>query len=382
MKKIKIAMIGVGGMGMNHCRSIQKIERFELAAVCDLDLKKRDAAAAEFGCEAYCDHETLFAEAACDAVVIATPHYSHTQIGIDALNAGLHVLVDKPVSVHKADCERLIRAHENKRQVFAAMFNQRTDPCYRKIKQLISEGELGRLMRVNWIITDWFRPQRYYDSGGWRATWAGEGGGVLINQCPHQLDLLQWFCGMPIRVSAHCGIGKHHEIEVEDEVSAYFEYANGATGVFVTSTGEAPGTNRLELTGTRGKIIAEGGKLLFTRNEISCDEFSITTDQAFAKPEVWNMEIPFSSTGGQHEQVLRNFGDAIRHKAKLIAPAAEGMASVELANAMLLSSIKGRPVDIPLNAAVFHRELNRLVRGSKEKKAVRKADLSGFAQSF
>lgn len=318
----------------------------------------------------------------CDAVLICTPHYSHTRIGIDALNAGLHVLVEKPISVHKADCERLIDAHKNDKQVFAAMFNQRTNPCYRKIKQLIDTGETGRLLRVSWIITDWFRTQQYYDGGGWRATWAREGGGVLLNQCPHQLDLLQWFFGMPSRVSAHCGVGKYHNIEVEDEVTAYFEFPNGATGVFITSTGEAPGTNRLEITGTRGKIIVENNQIRFTRNEVPCDEFCRTSEKAFAFPDVWDVTFPISGTGGQHLDVLKNFAAAILRGEKLLAPAIEGIHSVELGNAMLLSSFKGTAVDLPLDGAEYERLLQKLVKESVFVKQVKETNAAGFAQSF
>jgi predicted dehydrogenase len=380
--KVKVAIIGAGAMGNSHCRRICDIETLELVAVCDTDKVKADVAAAKNNCVAFYDHTALLNKKCCDAVIIVTPHYSHTTIGIDALKAGVHVLVEKPISVHKADCQRLIKAYTNKKMVFAAMFNQRTNPCYRKVKQLIDEGELGALMRVSWIITDWFRPQSYYDNGGWRATWAGEGGGVLINQCPHQLDLLQWLCGMPSRVSAHCAIGKYHNIEVEDEVTAYLEYPNGATGIFITSTGEAPGTNRLEITGSKGKIVVENNTIKFTRNEKSCDEFSRISLKAFDKPEVWNVEIPVCGAGGQHEEILKNFANTILHKEKLLAPAVEGIHSVELGNAMMLSSVKGRPVDLPLDGSAYERMLKKLIKGSRYIKQVKEADISGFDQSF
>jgi predicted dehydrogenase len=382
MKKIRIAVIGIGAMGTNHCRWISGIETLALVAVCDTNKVVADAAAAKNKCDAFYDHTLLLDKKCCDAVIISTPHYSHTNIGIDALRAGMHVLVEKPISVHKADCERLISAYTNRRKVFSAMFNQRTNPCYRKVKQLIDGGELGNPMRINWIITDWFRTQIYYDNGGWRASWAGEGGGVLTNQCPHQLDLLQWLFGMPSRVSAHCARGKYHDIEVEDEVTAYLDYPNGATGVFITSTGEAPGTNRLEVTGTRGKIVAENNTLRFFRNESPCNEFLKKSPKAFDKPEIWNVEIPVNGIGGQHEEILRNFAKTICGEEKLISPAVEGIHSVELANAMMLSSIKGRPVDLPMDSAVYERELKKLIKNSRYVKQLRKADLSGFDQSF
>ena len=259
MKKVRLAVVGIGNIGTLHLGNIEKEPKVELTAVCDIVPEKAKAAAEKYGVKAYFDSDTMLNDHVCEAVIIGTPHYFHTTIGIAAMDSGHHVLVEKPISVHKADCERLIAAHErNTDTVFAAMFNQRTDPYYQKIRNIVLSGELGRLLRVNWIITDWFRTQAYYDSGGWRATWAGEGGGVLLNQCPHNLDLLQWICGMPEKIRGFCDIGKRHNIEVEDEVTAFMEYPDGCTGLFVTSTGEAPGTNRLEIAGDQGKISHAG----------------------------------------------------------------------------------------------------------------------------
>jgi len=365
VNKVRLGIIGVGGMGSGHAGEVlgKKVNRCELTAVCDINpvqLRKYDDPVKKFE-----DSRALIRSGTVDAVLIATPHYGHTTIGIDALKQGLHVLVEKPISVHKADCERLIAAHKNKKQVFAAMFNQRTDPHYKKVRQLVQGGDLGPIRRVNWIITDWFRTEFYYASGTWRATWAGEGGGVLLNQCPHNLDLFQWICGMPSRVRGFCGLGKHHRIEVEDEVTAYFEYPNGATGVFVTTTGEAPGSNRLEIAGENGRIVAEGGCVQFRRNEMPMTKFSREVKAAFATPEVWNIDIPVRGYGGQHLEIKQNFVDAILDGAPLVAPAREGIRSVELANAMLFSSLTGKTVDLPLNGKVYEKTLKQLIRKSK-----------------
>ncbi|MDF1512469.1 MAG: Gfo/Idh/MocA family oxidoreductase, partial [Anaerolineae bacterium] len=264
MEKVKLAVIGLGNIGTLHLGNIEKEPRVELTAVCDIVPEKAKAAAEKYGVKAYFDADNLLEDKVCEAVIIGTPHYFHTTIGIAAMDSGHHVLVEKPISVHKADCERLIAAHDrNTDMIFAAMFNQRTDPYYQKIRDIVHSGELGHLLRINWIITNWFRTQAYYDSGGWRATWAGEGGGVLLNQCPHNLDLLQWIGGMPERVRGFCAIGKRHTIEVEDEVTAFLEYPDGCTGLFVTSTGEAPGTNRLEIAGDRGKLVYENGQIAY-----------------------------------------------------------------------------------------------------------------------
>jgi predicted dehydrogenase len=353
-----------------------------LVAVCDINQKRADEAAAQYKCKAFYDHQTLLKSKLCDAVLIATPHYGHTTIGIAALKAGLHVLVEKPISVHKADCERLIAAHKNKKQVFAAMCNQRTDLRYRKLKELIDTGALGKIDRVTWIITDWYRTEAYYASGGWRATWAGEGGGVLLNQCPHNLDLWQWMFGMPQRVRGFCKIGHKHNIEVEDVVTAYLDYDNGCSGVFITSTGEAPGTNRLEVAGEFGKVVIEGTDIRFTRNTTSSDIFMKTTPDLWSRPDVWNVQIPVSGTGGQHQEVLQNFINAIVSGEKLIAPAAEGIKSVELGNAMLFSSETQETVSLPLKAAPYERMLKQKIASSKFVKKARAVKIGSMSRSF
>jgi predicted dehydrogenase len=385
IKKAKVAVVGVGNMGSGHCGTISSISNMELAAVCDIDREKADRIAAKHEVPAFYSHKDLLKAKVVDAVIVATPHYDHTTIGIDVLKAGLHLLVEKPISVHKADALRLIKAHKNKKQVFSAMFNQRTDPNYIKLKELLDKGELGRLTRVNWIITNWFRSQRYYDSGGWRATWAGEGGGVLMNQCPHQLDLMTWLFGVPETVRADIALGKYHNIEVEDEVTAYLTYKGGATGVFITSTGEAPGTNRLEVTGTMGKVVIErGAGLDFIRNEVPMDKFCMESQASFAVPPRWNIEIPIRGSGDQHKGILQNFADAITKGAKLIAPAEDGIKSVELGNAMMYSGMNDVTVKMPLSAPLYEKHLKKLIKGSKfvKKSAGGKTSADDFANSF
>ncbi len=381
MKEVRVGVVGVGIMGGSHATRFQKgeIARARLGAICDIDPAQR---AKWNGVPTFASADELIASKTVDALVIATPHYAHTTIGIAGLKAGLHVLVEKPISVHKADCERLIAAHRGRKQVFSAMFQLRTEPHFRRLRQLIQAGELGRIQRFNWIITNWFRSEAYYASGGWRATWAGEGGGVLMNQCPHNLDMLQWLVGLPKRVRAFCHLGKYHHIEVEDDVTAYLEFANGATGVFVTTTGEAPGTNRLEIGGTRGKIVLENGQLTFVRNEIPSDEFNRTTKGLFDRPSVWNVDIPVQGSGGGHREILQNFVNAILDGTPLIAPAAEGQASVELANAMLWSSLTGRTIELPFSAAGYERQLKKLIAGSRFTKVVRKDGVVNFESSL
>jgi predicted dehydrogenase len=383
MKKTRIGIVGIGNMGRAHAAQILdgKIPRMELAAVCDMNSEKLALypLLAKFS-----NSESMIRSGAIDAILVATPHYSHTTIGIDALKNGLHVLVEKPISVHKADCQRLIAAHRNKKQVFAAMFNQRTDPFYIKVRDLVRSGELGEIRRINWIITTWFRTEVYYASSGWRATWAGEGGGVLLNQCPHNLDLFQWMFGMPKRVRSYCNFGRYHDIEVEDDVTAYFEYPNGATGIFITSTGESPGTNRLEVTAERGRLVYENDRIEFTRNETPATEFSRTTPHGFASPAVWDVKIPVQGHGGQHNEILQNFADAILDGKPLIAPAAEGIHSVELANAILFSTFQDKTIEFPISAPAYEKKLQTLIAASKKrtKKPVKSAPAQDFGKSF
>lgn len=379
---VRLGVIGVGSMGAVHVKHAGELEGVVVSAVCDTEPGALGRAVEKSKCPGFASYEELLKAGVCDAVLIATPHYDHTTIGIAALQAGMHVLVEKPISVHKADCEKLIAAHTDKNKVFAAMFNQRTDPHYKKLKAMIDSGELGALVRVSWIITDWVRTEVYYRGGGWRATWAGEGGGVLINQCPHQLDLMQWLFGMPTKVAGFCGLGKRHDIEVEDQVTAYLEYENGATGTFITSTGEAPGSNRLEVAGERGKVVIENDGFAFTRNEVPADEHLRESKGAFGGPDVWHVDVPVKGKGGQHKEVLANFIAAVREGKELIAPAAEGIRSVELGNAMLYSSLTGQPVEMPLDGEAFETALKRLIAESTHVKQVDEGGVRDLSNSF
>jgi predicted dehydrogenase len=380
---IRLGIIGMGNIGRHHTKILQdqKISRCALTSVCDNNPEKI-LPFRESGLKLFTDSGALINSGEVDAVIIGTPHYSHTTIGIEALKKGLHVLVEKPISVHKADCERLIGAHKDKSRIFAVMFNLRTDPHYQEIRRMIREGELGPLQRTSWIITEWFRPEVYYASGGWRATWKGEGGGVLLNQCPHTLDLWQWLVGMPKRIRSFCAFGKYHNIEVEDEVTAYMEYENGATGIFTGSTGETPGTNRLEIAGDLGKMVCENDKILFTRNETPTSVFNKTTKEAFGRPGAETGEISIEGKGGQHAEIIQNFVNAILDGAPLIARAEEGLASVELANAMIFSTLVNRTVDLPLDGAEYEKLLQKLISDSKFIKQTVKTEEKDMSKSF
>src|ERR1043166_9376644 len=262
------------------------------------------------------------------------------------------------------------------------MFQLRAEPRYLKIQKLIQSGELGEVGRMSWIMADWYRTEAYYASGGWRATWKGEGGGGLLNQCLHPLDTLQWLAGMPARVRGFCQIGRYHNIEVEDNVTIYLEWPNGANGVFVSSTGEAPGTNRFEICGTRGRVVLENNKLSFTRNDADMIDFSRTAKTGFVRPEVWNVDIPIDHAPAPHAIVLQNFVDAILDGVPLLVPGAEGIHSVELANAMLYSSLINQTIALPLDSAAFEKKLGELIANSKFEKKVVPVAAEDFTKSF
>lgn len=382
MTKVRLGLIGLGNIGQHHAAYLTggKVARAELVAVSDAVPTKLE----QFkSLKVFTDAEQLIGSGLVDAVIIATPHYQHTTLGIAALSQGLHVMVEKPISAHKADAEKLIAAHRRSpRLIFAGMFQLRAELRYLKIKHLLQAGEIGEVVRMSWIMTDWFRTEAYYASGGWRATWKGEGGGVLLNQCLHNLDMMQWLLGMPARVRGFCQLGRFHQIEVEDNVTAYLEYSNGATGTFVSSTGEAPGTNRFEIAGTRGRLVLENDRLQFIRNESDMIQFSKSARLGFAKPEVWNVEIPFVNAANSHAVLMQNFVNAILDGEPLIAPGAEGIHSVELANAILFSSLCGETLQLPLDSAAYARKLEQLIADSSIQKKVVEVSNEDFTKSF
>lgn len=377
---LRVGVIGLGNIGKVHADNLQKgcVEGAQLAAVATLD----PGALGEYKntpVACFTDASELIQSGLADAVLIALPTFLHAPIGIQALEAGLHVMMEKPLACHKAEAERILAARQRDDQVIALMMNQRTNPCYAKLKQWIGEGALGRFQRVSWTMTNWFRPEIYFQSSAWRATWAGDGGGVLMNQCPHNLDVLQWLVGMPIRVRGYCSFGKYHDIDVEDEVSAFFEFANGATGQFVASTGESPGTNRLEIVGDSGTVITDGTEALLIRNSESVPAFSRATDDIFGVPDHTEEIFHPLQPVNQHAEILTNFAKAINEGEPLITPAAEGIKSLELAGAMIYSTWTDAPVELPLDAAAYEAHITQAAAESKPREVVEtftKVDMS------
>ena len=384
MNKVRIGIIGMGNIGKHHAEYLLagKVARAELVAVCSTSPQKL-ASYQERGVKIFDDGLKLLQSREIDAVIVATPHYQHTTLGIAALTNGVHLMCEKPISAHKADAERLIAAAKQRPDLkFSGMFQLRVEPRYERIRELIQKGELGEIVRMSWIITDWFRTEAYYASVGWRATWRGEGGGVLLNQCLHNLDVIGWLLGMPKQVRGYCQIGRYHNIEVEDNVTAYLEYPNGATGVFITSTGETPGTNRFEIAGTRGKLVLEYNQLTFTQNAVDMIEWSRTATVGFSKPEVTVTNIPIENAAAPHATLMQNFVDAILDGTPLLVPGEAGMLSVELANAMLYSSLIGQSVEFPLDSAAYEQKLQQLIAESRFEKKVVEITNDDFTKSF
>lgn len=357
--KIRVGIIGIGNMGSSHARNFLdgKCPDFQLVAAADNDPERL-----RWARENLSDSLTYFEDAIemldsglLDACVVSVPHYDHPRYAIACMERGIHVMVEKPAGVYTKQVREMNAAADRHPEVvFGLMFNQRTNCVYRKMRELVQSGEYGRIRRTNWIITDWYRPQAYYDSGVWRATWAGEGGGVLLNQCPHQLDLWQWICGMPQTVTAWCEQAKYHRIEVEDEATLMVRYAGGATGLFITSTGEYPGTNRLEISGTRGKLVLENGVLKWWKLQEPEDQVRFASQENFARLDTEYVELRAEEPESAHPGILRNFAAAIVSGEPLISPGWEGERELTLSNAAYLSQWQGnRPVELPFDTALF-----------------------------
>ncbi len=369
MDKVRIGIIGYGHMGSQHTKALMenKVPNAVLTAIADIDPKKIQKAK-EF-CKdkvAYFDDAlSLIHSGLIDAVIPTVPHYWHPVYALEAFDAGLNYLCEKPAGVFANQVRKMNEAAERSGKVFGVMFNQRTNPLYQKARDLVQGGELGRILHCHWLITSWFRPQSYYDNSDWRATWKGEGGGVLMNQNPHNLDLWQWICGMPCRVKAEVYYGKHRNIEVEDDVFALMEYPDGHIGTYITTISDEPGSNRLEISGTRGKLVVENDTITLWRCRETTDEFQARFKGEIGHPEVWKCEIPVKGKYTSHCGIIENFCDAILKGKPLLAPGSDGIKSLEIANAIFMSSWTGGGwVDVPVDGDKFEALLREKCGGA------------------
>lgn len=378
MKKVRLGIIGFGAQGGLYANLLTKgaVSNMELTAICDIDSVKKDMVNNQYPKIAFFDNYKDMLDSGCvDAIVTTLPHYYHCSIAIDAMEKGIHVLGEKPAGVYTKDVERMNACAKKHPEVaFGVMFNQRMNPLYQKIKEIIDNKEIGNIRRTNWIITTWWRPQGYYNQSEWRATWGGEGGGVLVNQAPHQLDLWQWICGVPKSVFAKCAYGFKRDIVVEDEVNCIVDYGDGATGSFVTCTHDIAGTDRFEILGDQGKIVVEGSKkAIVTRLKKPEVELSANMDMSDVvkifmgqvnTEDYWTTEViefPDEPMGMQHARVMENFASHILEKTPLLAPGADGIHGVRLANAIHLSSWKGQEVSMNFDEDEYLQELNKRI---------------------
>ena len=386
-KKVRLGIIGMGNMGTGHAKNVKegKCPDIVITAVADHNperlawVKEQDYGE---GITYFDDAIAMLDSGLIDGCLVAVPHYDHTKYAIECMKRGIHVMVEKPAGVYTLQVREMnAEAEKHPEVVFGMMFNQRTNCVYRKLRELVQSGKYGQIRRTNWIITNWYRPQAYYDSGDWRATWSGEGGGVLLNQCPHQLDLWQWICGMPVKVQSHLHYGKWHDIEVEDDVTTYVEYANGATGVFITTTGDARGTNRFEIQMDGAKFVVENDKLYMEEFEMSEPEFSKTNTVPFGHIPYTAKEVETDGENPQHSGVMNAWADAILRGGKLIADGAEGINGLTLSNAMHLSAFLGKEIELPFDEELYYNELMKRVAASR-RKAPAKAVFADTSDTF
>ena len=379
-KKIKLGVLGLGNMGSSHAKKIVQgaCPEIEVTAVCDVKPDRLDWAKETLGegVARFADAEEMMDSGLIDSLVVAVPHYDHPKYAIMAMRKGIHVIIEKPAGVYTKQVLEMNKVADECGVVFAIMMNQRTNPMYRKMREISQSGEMGQIRRTSWIISNWYRSQAYYDSGDWRATWSGEGGGVLLNQCPHNLDLWQWICGMPSKVTAFLHFGKWHDIEVEDDVTAYVEYPNGATGTFITSTGDCPGTNRFEVCLDSGKIVADMPNskemtLTVWKTEMPEPEFSKVNTQVFGKMRPERIQVDVSGPNPQHMGVFDAFAANILRGEPLIADGREGINGLTISNSMHLSAWTGKTVEVAdLDHDIYYEELMKRVATSRRKTTV------------
>ena len=362
------AVIGVGRMGTVHAMNLyfRRVRGARLYAVCDTDPAALAKAAKRFPrAKRFSDVGSLLSDGKVEAVVIATPHYAHADIAVACLEKGVHVLVEKPLSVTAADARRVIDASKrNPKTVAAVMLNQRTNPLYKRARRLVRSGKLGEIQRAQFVVTGWYRSQAYYNQGGWRASICGEGGGTLINQCVHQLDIMQWVLGMPDTVSAEM-FTKGRDIFTENDVTAVFGYGRDVRCAFFATTHQLHRPDTLETTGTHGTHATANLRMtveMFRKDE---REVNAETVKGYGRTGGYKLRYGHKAgfalgilKGGQQKNILVNFAAAIAGRKKLISPIEDGLASVEIINAVYAGGWTGKKAKIPFDAEEYKALLN------------------------
>jgi predicted dehydrogenase len=384
-EKLRYAVVGIGNMGGKHVLLYKEgdIKEMELVAVCDINPKKFEFALSQVPTlHTYTDYYEMLDKEKLDAVIIAVPHYFHPEYVKAAVERGINALSEKPAGVYTKEVKEVANFVKGTDKTAALMLNQRTNCIYRKVRELVQSGDYGQIRRTNWIITDWYRTQSYYNSSDWRATWDGEGGGVLMNQAPHNIDLWQWICGMPKSVRAFCHNGLWHDIEVEDDVTIYVEYPNGATGVFITTTGDCPGDNRFEITMDRAKIVCTSSEIKMYELSSNINDYTYAENDGFTKLESHEVKVETDGENPQHAGVVNAFASHILHGTPLVADYSEGINGLTICNAAYLSSWLGKTIDLPLDEDLYLEELNKRRASSKKKKTVKEQTMKNMDKTF
>ena len=374
-EKVRLGIIGIGNQGSSYAKHFVKenwVPDIELVAIADINPARIAWAKENLSPDlAYFDDAIAMLDSGLiNTCVVSIPHYDHPRYAMECMKRGIHVMCEKPAGVYTRQVREMNEeAKKHPDVVFGMMFNQRTNCLYRKMRELVQSGKYGRVRRANWLITNWYRSQFYYDSGDWRATWAGEGGGVLLNQCPHQLDLWQWILGMPKKLQSFMRYGQWHDIEVEDDVTTWMEYEDGHTGVFITSTGDPHGSNRFEVEMDGAQLIAEGDKLFLLEFDQLEQDWTKTNKIPFASVPAHEVEVEMDGLNPQHQGVFQAFAGAILRGEPLVAGGEEGINGLTLSNAMHLSAFLGKPVELPFDEDLYESELMKRVATSRRKEA-------------
>jgi len=363
MDKVRFGIVGVGGMGSGHANTMQKIEECELKAVCDIDPNVVKSVSEKHGVKAFTDYRELIDSGLVDAVIAATPHYFHPLVAIYAMKKGLPALSEKPMAATVKAADEMVKTSKETGVPFTIMFQSRAAGINQAARKIVEDGRLGDIYRTC-LIASGFRSQAYYDSAPWRGTWIGEGGGVLINQAPHPLDLFSWIGGLPCKVTARTA-NRRHKMECEDEASAMLEYENGGIGFLHVSTSEAPGTTLMEFCGEKAKLTLYGGRLVLRELEMPVQEFSDSSENMWGSPKSKSVDVPIEDRETGHGAIIRNLARHILHGEPLIVPGEGGLGSIELINSVIMSGHKGEPVSVPVDREKYDKFLEELKKTSK-----------------
>lgn len=353
---LRYGLLGAGVVAGMHLDALAQLEEVELVGIAAHDFDAAEARARDHGCRAFARNEELLAQEL-DVVVVGTPHPSHAELAIAALESGAHVLCEKPLAPEAREADAMIAAADRAGLLLGVCFQQRFRPVIEAAKRLIDEGRLGTLVRAS-VVDPWYRPHAYYASADWRGTWKGEGGGILMNQAPHTLDLLCHLAGPPVTA---WGLAQRRAqpMEAEDTATALLTYPEGAVGTVAVSTLE-PGEQRIELVGDRGRIEIVGETLRFERFDPPISEHLVAATEMFAAPDRVAEEVELPPGRGDHLALHTDFAAAAREGREPRVPGREALWSLELANAIVLSTHEQRAVPLPVDREAYRSLLAQL----------------------